>query len=79
MSQEPLPAGTYAAAISDALDELGLRDQVMDPAIRPLNPDTVLGKSSGFIPRVTTGLSAWNRPTSVMTPRTVKITLQHDF
>jgi hypothetical protein len=44
-----------------------------------LNPDTVLGNSSGFIPGVTTGLSAWNRPTSVMTPRTVKITLQHDF
>ena len=44
-----------------------------------MNPDTVLGNSSGFIPGVTTGLSAWNRPTSVMTPRTVKITLQHDF
>jgi hypothetical protein len=44
-----------------------------------LNPDTVLGNSSGFIPGVTTGLSAWNRPTQVMTPRTVKITLQHDF
>jgi hypothetical protein len=44
-----------------------------------LNPDTVLGNSSTFIPGITTGLSAWNRPTSVMTPRTVKITLQHDF
>src|SRR5688572_19931488 len=44
-----------------------------------MNPDTVLGNSSGFIPGITTGLSAWNRPTSVMTPRTVKITLQHDF
>jgi hypothetical protein len=44
-----------------------------------LNPDTVLGNSSTFIPGITTGLSAWSRPTSVMTPRTVKITLQHDF
>jgi hypothetical protein len=44
-----------------------------------LNPDTVLGNSSTFVPGVTTGLSAWNRPTQVMTPRTVKITFQHDF
>jgi hypothetical protein len=44
-----------------------------------LNPDTVLGNNSTFIPGITTGLSAWNRPTSVMTPRTVKFTLQHDF
>jgi hypothetical protein len=44
-----------------------------------LNPDTVLGNSSTFIPGITTGLSSWNRPTSVMTPRTVKVTVQHDF
>jgi hypothetical protein len=44
-----------------------------------LNPDTVLANSDTFIPGVTTGLSAWRRPTSVMTPRTIKLTLQHDF
>jgi hypothetical protein len=44
-----------------------------------LNPDTVLGNSGTFVPGVTTGLSNWLRPTSVMTPRTVKLTLQHDF
>lgn len=42
MSDEPLTAGTYSALISDALDELGLRGQVMDPALRPLSVDTVL-------------------------------------
>jgi 4-hydroxy-4-methyl-2-oxoglutarate aldolase len=42
LSDEPLTAGTYSALISDALDELGLREQVMDPALRPLSVDTVL-------------------------------------
>jgi 4-hydroxy-4-methyl-2-oxoglutarate aldolase len=42
LSDEPLTAGTYSALISDALDELGLREQVMDPAVRPLSVDTVL-------------------------------------
>jgi 4-hydroxy-4-methyl-2-oxoglutarate aldolase len=42
LSDEPLTAGTYSALISDALDELGLRGQVMDPALQPLRADTVL-------------------------------------
>jgi 4-hydroxy-4-methyl-2-oxoglutarate aldolase len=42
LSDEPLTAGTYSALISDALDELGLRDQVMDPALRPLSVDATL-------------------------------------
>jgi hypothetical protein len=37
-----------------------------------LNPDTILGYSQTFN-------SNWLRPTQVMTARTVKITLQHDF
>lgn len=31
-------AGAHAAAVADALDGLGLRDQALDPAIRPLFP-----------------------------------------
>lgn len=42
MTDEPLRAGTYSALISDALDELGLRSQVMDPDVRPLSTDSVL-------------------------------------
>lgn len=42
MTHEPLAAGTHAALVSDALDELGLRGQVMDPAVRPLRHSTVL-------------------------------------
>jgi hypothetical protein len=39
-----------------------------------LNPDTVLGYNQTFVPGGT-----WLRPTSVMTARTVKFTIQHDF
>jgi hypothetical protein len=39
-----------------------------------LNPDTILGYNQTFVPG-----GSWLRPTSVMTARTVKLTLQHDF
>jgi hypothetical protein len=39
-----------------------------------MNPDTILGYNQTFVPGGT-----WLRPTSVMTARTVKFTLQHDF
>ena len=39
-----------------------------------LNPDTILGYNQTFVPGGT-----WLRPTSVMTARTVKFTIQHDF
>jgi hypothetical protein len=39
-----------------------------------LNPDTILNYNQTFVPGGT-----WLRPTSVMTARTVKFTLQHDF
>jgi regulator of RNase E activity RraA len=37
-----LKAQLYTAVIADILDDLGLREQVMEPALRPLDPDTVL-------------------------------------
>lgn len=37
-----LRADTYAALVSDALDELGFRDQVMDVCVQPLRDDAVL-------------------------------------
>ena len=42
MTPKPLRAGTYVALVSDALDDLGLRDQVMSFEIQPLRPDAVL-------------------------------------
>jgi 4-hydroxy-4-methyl-2-oxoglutarate aldolase len=42
LTNEPLRAGTYSALVSDALEELGLRSQVMDPGVQPLTADTVL-------------------------------------
>ena len=32
----------YSAVISDTLDSLGYRNQVLKPGIRPLDPSTVL-------------------------------------
>jgi 4-hydroxy-4-methyl-2-oxoglutarate aldolase len=42
LTDEPLRAGTYSALVSDALDQLGIRGQVMDPGVRPLAVETVL-------------------------------------
>ncbi len=41
---EEIVAALYAGALSDILDEMGFRDQVVDPraGIRPLRPDSVL-------------------------------------
>ncbi len=41
---EAIRASLYAGALSDVLDEMGYRNQVVDPkaAIRPLRPDSVL-------------------------------------
>jgi hypothetical protein len=44
-----------------------------------LNPDHVLAYNQSFVPGVTTGNAAWLRPTSLMTSRTVRLTVQHDF
>ena len=58
MTDEPaaLPAALLAASsalVADALDRLGRRDQVMDPAIRPIAPDVVV-VGRAFSVRVTT-------------------------
>lgn len=37
-----LKENLYSAVISDMLDEIGMRNQTMDPRIRPLTPDTVV-------------------------------------
>jgi len=38
----PLLSGAPAAVVSDALDRLGRREKVLDPAIRPLWPQARL-------------------------------------
>jgi hypothetical protein len=43
------------------------------------NSDTTLTYNQTFIPTITTGASAWLRPTSVLHPRYVKIGAQFDF
>lgn len=42
MAEEPMVAGLHSALVSDALDELGLREQVMDSSIAPITADTVI-------------------------------------
>ena len=49
-----------------------MRSTISLDVFNVLNPDTVLGESSTFN-------STWRRPTQVMTARTAKITIQHDF
>jgi hypothetical protein len=49
-----------------------MRSTVSVDIFNLMNPDTVLGNSQ-------TLNATWLRPTSVMTARTVKLTLQHDF
>jgi len=49
-----------------------MRSTVSLDVFNLLNPDTVLGNSGTFN-------ATWLRPTSVMTARTAKITIQHDF
>jgi hypothetical protein len=44
-----------------------------------VNSDTTLGYFQTFNPTITTGASAWLRPTSVMHPRFIKIGAQFDF
>jgi 4-hydroxy-4-methyl-2-oxoglutarate aldolase len=43
-------SGLYAAVVSDVLDDLGHRDHVLDPAIRPLSRGAVIaGPASPFL------------------------------
>jgi hypothetical protein len=51
-----------------------MRSTVSVDVFNLLNPDTILGYNQTFVPGGT-----WLRPTSVMTARTVKFTIQHDF
>jgi hypothetical protein len=51
-----------------------MRSTVSVDIFNLLNPDTILGYNQTFVPGGT-----WLRPTSVMTARTVKFTIQHDF
>jgi hypothetical protein len=51
-----------------------MRSTVSVDIFNLMNPDTILGYNQTFVPG-----GAWLRPTSVMTARTVKLTLQHDF
>jgi hypothetical protein len=65
--------------VGKSLRYRGMRTRVSFDIYNLLNPDTVLGYNQTFIPGITSGTQAWLRPTSVMTARTAKITLQHDF
>ena len=47
--------------------------------VNALNADTILTYNQNYNPTVTTGASAWLAPTSVLTPRFVKISAQIDF
>ena len=47
--------------------------------INVTNSDAVLTYNQTYNPNVTTGAGAWLAPTSVLTPRFVKIGVQIDF
>jgi hypothetical protein len=53
-----------------------MRSTISFDVFNLLNPDTILGYNQTFVP---TNQTSWLRPTSVMTARTAKITIQHDF
>src|SRR5690349_23656772 len=46
----PAVSRLYAAVVSDILDDLGHRDHVLDPAIRPLGPgEVIVGPANPFL------------------------------
>jgi hypothetical protein len=56
-----------------------MRNTVGVDIVNTLNSDAILTYNQSFNPAVTTGAGAWLSPTSVLTPRFVKISAQIDF
>jgi hypothetical protein len=55
------------------------RNTVGIDIVNVLNSDAILTYNQNFNPSITSGASAWLAPTSVLTPRFVKISAQIDF
>jgi hypothetical protein len=55
------------------------RNSIGIDIVNVLNSDTILTYNQNFNPSITTGASAWLAPTSVLTPRFVKVSAQIDF
>ena len=57
----------------------GQRATVSLDMFNALNADTVLTYNQAFNPSTPTATGAWLVPTTVLTARTAKITVQYDF
>jgi hypothetical protein len=55
------------------------RNTVGIDVVNVLNSDAILTYNQSFNPSITTGAAAWLSPTSVLTPRFVKVSAQIDF
>ena len=55
------------------------KGQVALDILNLMNANTPITYNQTFIPTVTTGSSSWLAPTSVMTDRIAKITVQWEF
>jgi len=56
-----------------------MRNTIGLDVFNTLNSDTTLTYNQTFNPAATTGAQAWLAPTSVLTPRFLKISAQIDF
>jgi hypothetical protein len=55
------------------------RNTVGIDIVNTLNADTILTYNQSFNPSITSGAQSWLAPTSVLTPRFVKVSAQIDF